>query len=214
MTPKPGKLRRALLLVFRTVLVVSALPWLIVVSATLVMRTLPTREENRVWYMPLNGQRAFYVSYTKCINVGFMTRSPGDAAAPWSTVSHPWLSAFDYAFWNDIDRMRGGRVFFGPGGADPVGRMGIAVEPYVAVARNSRDWETADQYLISAPVWVVLLVGGTWIASAVAFSFHLVPRLRAAQRRRQGLCGRCGYNLAHNVSGKCPECGDPVPARS
>jgi len=25
------------------------------------------------------------------------------------------------------------------------------------------------------------------------------------------LCGQCGYNLTGNVSGRCPECGTPVP---
>lgn len=31
---------------------------------------------------------------------------------------------------------------------------------------------------------------------------------RAEQRREQGLCSACGYNLTGNVSGACPECGE------
>jgi hypothetical protein len=30
------------------------------------------------------------------------------------------------------------------------------------------------------------------------------------QRRAPGLCLRCGYDLAGNVSGTCPECGQPI----
>ncbi|HEY3243818.1 MAG TPA: hypothetical protein VGM03_10745 [Phycisphaerae bacterium] len=35
--------------------------------------------------------------------------------------------------------------------------------------------------------------------------------LRAARRRRQGLCLGCGYSLRGNTSGVCPECGKAVP---
>ena len=34
-----------------------------------------------------------------------------------------------------------------------------------------------------------------------------------ADRRRAGLCPACGYDLTGNVSGTCPECGTPTPAR-
>lgn len=33
---------------------------------------------------------------------------------------------------------------------------------------------------------------------------------RRAGRLRAGLCPRCEYNLTGNVSGRCPECGEPV----
>jgi len=32
---------------------------------------------------------------------------------------------------------------------------------------------------------------------------------RESARRRRGLCVKCGYNLAGNTSGVCPECGNP-----
>lgn len=35
----------------------------------------------------------------------------------------------------------------------------------------------------------------------------LTPRLRHRSRRRRGLCLACGYDLAGNPSGICPECG-------
>ena len=34
--------------------------------------------------------------------------------------------------------------------------------------------------------------------------------IRRWRRRRQGLCPRCGYNLTGNVTGVCPECGEPI----
>lgn len=36
---------------------------------------------------------------------------------------------------------------------------------------------------------------------------------RAAWRTARGVCAACGYSLRGNVSGKCPECGTPVPSR-
>lgn len=33
---------------------------------------------------------------------------------------------------------------------------------------------------------------------------------RAATRRRRGLCVKCGYNLADNTTGICPECGNKL----
>jgi len=35
--------------------------------------------------------------------------------------------------------------------------------------------------------------------------------LRRHRRRREGLCPRCGYNLAGNISGRCTECGATCP---
>jgi hypothetical protein len=57
---------------------------------------------------------------------------------------------------------------------------------------------------------------------AVGLPFYLAPTLAiiwiwAAVRRRRrrkaiesGRCPSCGYDLAGNVSGVCPECGVPV----
>lgn len=45
--------------------------------------------------------------------------------------------------------------------------------------------------------WVML---GAWLASS--------PRKRRRERRRaSGLCQACGYSLAGNTTGVCPECG-------
>ena len=36
-------------------------------------------------------------------------------------------------------------------------------------------------------------------------------RCRRQKSIEQGLCLTCGYNLTGNVSGICPECGQPIP---
>lgn len=43
----------------------------------------------------------------------------------------------------------------------------------------------------------------------VAYPFQCAVHepLRRRIRRRRGLCIQCGYNLSHNTSGVCPECG-------
>lgn len=45
-------------------------------------------------------------------------------------------------------------------------------------------------------------------ATYPTIALHRGP-LRRWRRRRQGLCFNCGYNLAGNESGICPECGTP-----
>ena len=41
----------------------------------------------------------------------------------------------------------------------------------------------------------------------VGLAWWFVYRRRPRLRRERGLCCRCGYNLAGNTSGVCPECG-------
>ncbi|MCH8149781.1 MAG: hypothetical protein IH987_17650 [Planctomycetes bacterium] len=61
-------------------------------------------------------------------------------------------------------------------------------------------------------------------SGSTGYTFHLIvpllfffllatyslgmSRFRQRHRRKRGLCLRCGYNLAGNVSGVCPECGE------
>jgi hypothetical protein len=55
------------------------------------------------------------------------------------------------------------------------------------------------------PLWQLLLLGIFPIRSILFWH-----RLRG--RIRDGLCLECGYNLMGNVSGVCPECGNPTKA--
>ena len=53
-----------------------------------------------------------------------------------------------------------------------------------------------------------------WLLSAVFFTYPTIAFIRGPyrrhRRRRKGLCPTCGYDLAGNVSGVCPECGTIV----
>lgn len=55
------------------------------------------------------------------------------------------------------------------------------------------------------PLWAPLAL----FAFYPALAFICGP-LRRWRHRRRGLCLRCGYDLAGNVSGVCPECGSAV----
>ncbi|MCP4590376.1 MAG: hypothetical protein GY842_06515 [bacterium] len=64
--------------------------------------------------------------------------------------------------------------------------------------------------------------GWRYVTFSVPFAYPVVilgvfptlcairPPLRRWQRRRKGLCLKCGYDLTGNTSGVCPECGNGV----
>ena len=58
---------------------------------------------------------------------------------------------------------------------------------------------------------LVLLVGGVLFAIAAIRSAYAGLTLMTLGRR--GYCCECGYHLKGNVSGRCPECGEPVTGR-
>ena len=67
------------------------------------------------------------------------------------------------------------------------------------VLPNSQHWRGQALYVI--PLWMplgALMLLEIWIAG------------RIRRRRLPGHCVHCGYNLAGNVSGICPECGGEI----
>ena len=55
---------------------------------------------------------------------------------------------------------------------------------------------------IRLPLWfLAACIVIMWMATTVLF---------AKQRRRRCECTWCGYDVRHNVSGRCPECGHPI----
>jgi len=60
-------------------------------------------------------------------------------------------------------------------------------------------------WAIEAPFWFLLIL----LLSYPAIVFYRGP-LRLWQRRRKGLCLKCGYNLTGNTTGVCSECGEAV----
>jgi hypothetical protein len=61
---------------------------------------------------------------------------------------------------------------------------------------------------VGIPFWSAVLV----LAVYPAVALYRGP-IRHRRRRNANLCVRCGYNLTGNVSGRCPECGDPLPEK-
>jgi hypothetical protein len=67
-------------------------------------------------------------------------------------------------------------------------------------------------------VWLSLLHGGeagrplNWAASALpALLFGAGAWYAIKCRPKRGCCAKCNYDLTGNVSGRCPECGTPIP---
>ena len=58
---------------------------------------------------------------------------------------------------------------------------------------------------VSVYLWLVMIV-------CAPFPLIVIIRtwLRFRNRRREGLCLSCGYDLTGNESGVCPECGTVV----
>lgn len=69
----------------------------------------------------------------------------------------------------------------------------------------------------SVPLGIVVAVAG-WLVPFLFLAALLHPKTKVAygRRRRNALlaerrCPECEYSLIGNVSGSCPECGEPVP---
>ena len=68
--------------------------------------------------------------------------------------------------------------------------------------RILRDVPPRRVALVVVPLWFPFVIFSAY--PVIAF---IRGPLRRHQRRRKGLCVKCGYDLAGNVSGVCPECG-------
>lgn len=111
-----------------------------------------------------------------------------------------------------------------PIGSDGVLTSGVAVAwlgPDGTPPRVSAHWNPAFPLNPSAPMpaWVVVnaphwaLVVLTSLAPLLWLTFRQRRRIVLRQRARLGLCLHCGYDLrACRESGRCSECGEPIPA--
>ncbi len=84
-------------------------------------------------------------------------------------------------------------------------------------------WHMSSAPARSASAWWVKYSPGPWCASLsvplwlpVAFLTTATAALWLIDGRleRPGHCARCGYDLAGNVSGRCPECGTEAGHRA
>lgn len=123
------------------------------------------------------------------------------AAAFWLTtrrIELPGVSAiggnvtFHRGFWGDKDS--------GPS-LDMEPRYFVLHTPRLFLNRWVGRWTST--WTIPAAAILALVAVACWCMS--------VFTIRVRRRRAlPGACRRCGYNLAGNVSGRCPECGTAV----
>jgi uncharacterized paraquat-inducible protein A len=62
---------------------------------------------------------------------------------------------------------------------------------------------------------LVMCVFGFWLRfQFLRREWRAIAVNEQEDRRRRGLCVKCGYDLTGNTSGVCPECGTPLPAEA
>src|SRR6185295_5029923 len=91
-----------------------------------------------------------------------------------------------------------------------LGGAGLFYLTYLAPPRGGR-WQSGASLGYIWPSRVALACAAfgallTLPASAVL----ILRRLRPNKSHPSGTCKQCGYDLAGNLSGKCPECGEPT----
>ena len=98
----------------------------------------------------------------------------------------------------------------------------VHCQPYVELTNGGASWACRGGFTLpihspigaDAPVMLAYwpigagLIADTALYSSVWSALFIVPwGLRRRRRRRHGLCHACGYSLAGNTTGVCPECG-------
>lgn len=81
--------------------------------------------------------------------------------------------------------------------------------PYILMTIDGSIWIILDNFgggifartVLQNSLIVPLALGGAWGVSR--------GRCRRAARMASGHCVKCGYDLRGDVSGRCPECGEP-----
>ena len=74
---------------------------------------------------------------------------------------------------------------------------------------RSRAGRTIRRVALAIPLWPVMVIFAAY--PVIAFIRGPVHRRFSRRYRREhGLCIECRYDLTHNVSGVCPECGTEI----
>jgi hypothetical protein len=73
--------------------------------------------------------------------------------------------------------------------------------PLLNLSPNYRRYTPGVRHVL-IPLWLALI-------PVLGFAAFLVYRERT--RRVPGFCRNCGYDLSGNTSGRCSECGKPIP---
>ncbi len=87
-------------------------------------------------------------------------------------------------------------------------RAGISVGPGFEIEWNVRGFAPIRYSAAHIPYRkLVIALALLAVYPACRLTHHVVTRYR---KRPHGLCLSCGYDLTGNISGVCPECGQPV----
>lgn len=144
-------------------------------------QTWPQSLDSYVYYR--NPQRCFYITSLRgWVRTGTVRLDrPFELPPPNHREGWAWL---------------GSRIMPEPDGAGVSGHLGGLVLTY------GMAFASGTIRAVAIPHWTLCM-------SLLAYPVIVFIRgpLRRWRRRRRGLCLRCGYDLAGNESGVCPECG-------
>lgn len=72
----------------------------------------------------------------------------------------------------------------------------------VRIATRLVEWTSAGR--LRCPLYVLCAIFALWPA------MHLYFVIKHRANRHPNHCSHCGYDLTGNISGTCPECGEPA----
>jgi hypothetical protein len=130
-------------------------------------------------------------------------------ASAWAEVGVRWRDATDIPCGVTV---RHGQLWIWRDQMLATPRLGWHVEwarPY-GLDWRFEDWNLStarlQARLVAIPIWWAAVLVGVPSMLAWGLPMRALPWRRRAARRAQGLCGRCGYDMA-GIEGACPECG-------
>jgi hypothetical protein len=93
-------------------------------------------------------------------------------------------------------------------------RGGLECDPFPSWFRRGRPSAASARIIPYEPIWSGLF--GNLVLWSLGLYVAYVACRRMYRgwitfgRKRTGLCAKCGYCLTRNISGVCPECGQPI----
>lgn len=72
---------------------------------------------------------------------------------------------------------------------------------------SGNDWAEGRNFTI---MWIGIFMLPSIGISVLTPIFAFIEWVKMPRPKTPGFCARCGYNLTGNVSGVCPECGEPT----